>query len=397
MLAKRGILQEVDMVGSKELIRDMNRKSVLETIINEGPLSRAAISKKLGLTKATISAIVQDLLDTSYVEEIGSDDTLQGRKPILLQFCSQNGFIIALDLGVSSTTCMICDLLGRNCRLFQYPFHPTRQNLLPFLTQILQTHLSGLPSVPFGVVGISIGIHGTVRDNQILFTPNYDLAGFPLSAKLEQLFHIPVLLENEANLSALAEKTFVENHRNLIHISIHSGVGAGLILEHTLYTGFNGAAGEFGHTIIEPNGIPCPCGSCGCLEQYISDPAICRFYRQEALLPPSAECELSHLAAAYLAKEPGAIRTVEHFIKYLSLGIYNLWHLFSPDCIIINSQLVSYLPDLISLLEKRLPDQFSSSCLLKGSSLQDTGVLLGGVKICTSNFLHIQKLCLGLF
>ena len=91
------------VTGSRELIREMNRRLVLETVINDGPLSRAAISKKLGLTKATISAIVQDLLEEQYIEEIGSDQTQYGRKPILLQFCRQNGYIIALDLGVERT------------------------------------------------------------------------------------------------------------------------------------------------------------------------------------------------------------------------------------------------------------------------------------------------------
>ena len=71
------------VTGSRELIREMNRRLVLETVINDGPLSRAAISKKLGLTKATISAIVQDLLEEQYIEEIGSDQTQYGRKPIL--------------------------------------------------------------------------------------------------------------------------------------------------------------------------------------------------------------------------------------------------------------------------------------------------------------------------
>lgn len=67
------------VTGSRELIREMNRRLVLETVINDGPLSRAAISKKLGLTKATISAIVQDLLEEQYIEEIGSDQTQYGR------------------------------------------------------------------------------------------------------------------------------------------------------------------------------------------------------------------------------------------------------------------------------------------------------------------------------
>ena len=146
------------VTGSRELIREMNRRLVLETVINDGPLSRAAISKKLGLTKATISAIVQDLLEEQYIEEIGSDQTQYGRKPILLQFCRQNGYIIALDLGVERTVLMICDLLGQNCRLHQYNCPLERDTSIDFLLQLIRNQIRLLPATPFGVVGIGIGM-----------------------------------------------------------------------------------------------------------------------------------------------------------------------------------------------------------------------------------------------
>ena len=146
------------VTGSRELIREMNRRLVLETVINDGPLSRAAISKKLGLTKATISAIVQDLLEKQYIEEIGSDQTQYGRKPILLQFCRQNGYIIALDLGVERTVLMVCDLLGQNCRLHQYNCPLERDTSINFLLQLIRNQIRLLPATPFGVVGIGIGM-----------------------------------------------------------------------------------------------------------------------------------------------------------------------------------------------------------------------------------------------
>lgn len=379
------------VTGSRELIREMNRKLVLETIINKGPLSRAAIAKKLGLTKATVSAIVQDLLDTLYVEEIGSDQTSHGRKPILLSFCRHHGYVLSLDLGVDTTILMTCDLMGRNCRLHQYHQKLDHDNALPFLIQILKLQIDALPTTPFGVVGISLGIHGTVQDNQITFAPNYPIAGLPLAQELEKIFEIPVWLENEANLSALAEKTFVENHKNLIQVSIHSGVGAGIILEHSLYTGIYGTAGEFGHTIVEPDGLPCPCGNHGCLEQYISDPAVLAHY---ALLEGyNFQPTMDDLTAAYVRREPGAEETILYFIKYLACGVNNLWNLFCPECIIINSQLTTYIPEIIPMTAKRLSPRFQTSCLLKTSTLQDTAVLLGGAKICISNFLKIETLC----
>ena len=186
---------------------------------------------------------MQDLLNEQYIEEIGSDQTQYGRKPILLQFCRQNGYIITLDLGVECTVLMVCDLLGQNCRLHQYNCTLERDTTIDFLLQIIQNQIRLLPTTPFGVVGIGIGIHGIVCRNEITFTPNYNLADLPIKDTLEDALEIPVWLENEANLSALAEKTFVENHKNLIHVSIHAGVGAGIILDHHLYTGLAGTAG----------------------------------------------------------------------------------------------------------------------------------------------------------
>ena len=87
--------------ANQELIRNINCKLILESILNLGPISRADLSKKLNLTKATISAIVQDLMEESLVTEIGSKDTSIGRKPILLKFNQKCGYAISIDLSVN--------------------------------------------------------------------------------------------------------------------------------------------------------------------------------------------------------------------------------------------------------------------------------------------------------
>ena len=94
------------VTGSKELIRDINTKLVLETIINNTAISRAAIAKYLGLTKATISAIVQELINKKLVIEIGSDDTSLGRKPILLSINKKAGYVLCIDIGVDTISAL---------------------------------------------------------------------------------------------------------------------------------------------------------------------------------------------------------------------------------------------------------------------------------------------------
>ena len=200
------------VTGSRELIREMNRRLVLETVINDGPLSRAAISKKLGLTKATISAIVQDLLEEQYIEEIGSDQTQYGRKPILLQFCRQNGYIIALDLGVERTVLMICDLLGQNCRLHQYNCPLERDTSIDFLLQLIRNQIRLLPATPLVLwesVSVSTVPSAGMKSPSL---PIMTLQTFPSKIRWRMLWRFRYGWKMK-QIFPLAEKTFVENHK----------------------------------------------------------------------------------------------------------------------------------------------------------------------------------------
>lgn len=94
--------------------------------------------------------------------------------------------------------------------------------------------------------------------NEILFTPYYRFSSLNLCQSLKEHFHIPVYIENEANLSAVGEKVFYYNYPNLINVSVHSGVGLGIIMNDRLYTGHNGYAGEFGIPSLSPAESPAP-------------------------------------------------------------------------------------------------------------------------------------------
>ncbi len=377
------------ITGSKELIRDINSHLVLETILNEGPISRAAISNKLGLTKATISTIVADLLEKQLVREIGSDDTSLGRKPILLEFCKEHGHIISIDLGVSLITIFTSDLKGNNCGLKQYANSYSRYNVIDGVIELIARTIRDLPSTLFGVVGICLGIHGVIHENQITFTPYYNYEQLPFAEKLEDFFHIPVALENEANLSVLGEKSFCYNVPNMIGISVHSGIGIGIIINNKLYTGFNGNAGEFGHSIVEANGRDCPCGNQGCLEQYASERAILHDYARLKKIPSTY---IDDFIAAHAAGDPDAAAMAEQFVKYLSVGMNNLLNIFNPDVIVINCSFTMYIPDLITKIEAQLKNRMNKYCTLVPSGLQDISILLGGVCVCINRFLGVDYL-----
>ena len=377
------------ITGSKELIRDMNSHLILEMILKEGTISRASLAKSSGLTKATVSAIVQKLIEQNLVIEVGNDNTTLGRKPILLTFHANCGYALSIDVNANTISAMICNLRGENCHLKLYPNHADREEILPLLITIIRDMTDSLENTPYGVVGIGLGIHGTVYKNQVTFTPYSPYEQLPFQEVLEQEFGIPVYLENEANLSVIGEHTFYYHTPNLIGISIHTGIGVGIFIHDQLYTGSNGNAGEFGHSIIEPNGRPCPCGNSGCLEQYASERSI---LKQFASVKGLEHADIDTFVAACHKQDDDALSLLEDFIRYMSYGINNLLNTFNPEMIVINSSFTTYFPEVLRQIQNRLQNRMRMHCILVPSGLQDTSILLGAACLCIRQFLGIQHL-----
>lgn len=380
-------MKKTILTGNQELIRDINTQSVIRTIIEHGPISRASISTVLGLTKATVSAIVQVLLEKQLIMEIGINDTKKGRKPILLQFHKNCGHIISLDLSADSITIMSSNLMGENCTLRQFAV-PAKEELLPFLIRMIEETRMRLPESAYGLLGICLGIHGVVHHNKIIFLPYASYENIDLVTPLTKQFQVPVLMENEANLSVLGEWAYCHNTNEMLYISIHSGIGVGIIMKNQLVKGKNGYAGEFGHSIIEIDGRPCPCGNHGCLEQYASERALFAELSAQKGIPVTAEI----FGELYSKKDPDACRLMESFIKYMSIGINNLLNTFNPDIIVLNTVLTMYHPGLCDDIMSLLHNKMRNYCHLVPSTLQDTAILLGGVFLIQSQFLYPNQL-----
>lgn len=380
------------ITGSKELIRDINSHLVLESIVNNGPISRADLAKSLGLTKATISAIVQVLIDEHLIVEIGSAKTDKGRKPILLDLNQSGGHVISLDVSVDYITVLTSDLKGTHCFVKQYKNKGCiNQEILPVLIPIIEKTIEGLPPAVHGVVGISIGIHGVVHHNRVMFTPYYSIKEDHFPDALSEHFGVPVFMDNEANLSVLGERTFYFDYPNIINLSVHSGIGMGILIDDQLYTGYNGYAGEFGHTIIVPDGRPCPCGNHGCFEQYASERALLMDYAKRKSME---EVSIDTLIRAYQAEDRDALEVIGQFVKYMAIGINNILNTFNPNLIIINSSFTMYIPDITKQIQDSLCNRMDKYCTILPSGLQDTAILLGGACVVIKNFLGIEKMVL---
>lgn len=370
---------------NKYIIRKRNENSVLSMIIQKDLVYRADIAKALDLNKATISAIVKTLLKRKLVYEEGIGKSNGGRKPIMLKFHKNAGLSVGIDIRVDCISSVLTNLNGTIVNQYNIKVASiTKENILSYINRTIQYFRSSMPPTYYGIIGIGIGIHGTVENNNINFTPYYDLKNFPLADKLSKEFNMPVFIENEANLSAIAEKNTNVSIGNIICINVHSGVGAGLILNGKLFHGFNGSSGEIGHTIVLKGGKPCPCGNQGCLEQYASELNILNMYRQKKGVNT---LDFNQFKNNILLGEKIAIEMLNEFISYISIAINNLNNTFNPEKIIINSRFTNEIDGTTEKIKNCLHSKINNKVVITNSSLNGNSTAIGASFLSSEKFL----------
>ena len=200
-------------------------------------------------------------------------------------------------------------------------------------------------------IGIGVGAPGPLdRENGVvLVAPNLGWNDFPLRPRIQDRLHLPTTLDNDANCATFGEwwQGAAKGGRNVIGLTIGTGIGGGLIIDGQLFHGSSDMAGEIGHTTIDLNGRLCKCGNYGCLEAYTSGPAIATRAREALVreesastMPAMVNGKLEAITAqtvydAAKAGDPVANEIVRDTAKYLGAGIANLLNTFNPDVVVI--------------------------------------------------------------
>lgn len=328
------------MTGDLNLVKKLNKSIVLELLQKQSPISRASLAKLTGLTKATVSTLVAELMEENLLYEIGTGESSGGRKPVMLVFRQDAGYAIGVDLGVNYIHAVLTDLKGEIVKEVRHGLKvsTSQESVLGELKRHLRALIAAAPESPYGIVGIGIGVPGiTDHQGSVLFAPNLGWRNVPLQRMLEEEFKMPVTIDNEANAGAVGEKEFGTGRgvSNLIYISIGIGIGTGIILKNELYRGTSGYSGEMGHISIQADGKPCRCGNIGCWELYASENAL---LEEAAHLLPDDRRELEELVALAEAGSPEAAALFERAGYYLGVGITNIINIFNPELIIIGNR-----------------------------------------------------------
>lgn len=382
---------------NQQLVKKENKSLCLYLIKNNAPISRAEIAQQTGLTKGTVSTLVSELIDEQLINESGHGESSGGRRPVMLLFNQQAGYSIGIDLGVNYILGILTDLQGNiiyKCNEKYVNF--TYEDTLQIIKNIITSLINNAPKSPYGVIGIGVGAPGIINiKGDILIAPNLGWKNVALKRELEEHFHLPVLVENEANAGAYGEKEFGlgQPYQNLIYVSAGIGIGAGIIINGELYKGALGYSGEIGHMTIQKDGMECRCGNKGCWELYASE---------QYLLSKATELKLGggkqlHLNDLIELADQGNIVAINLFHEvgdHLGAGIINIINTFNPEQIIIGNRLTLAKkwiePQVKKMIHNHTLPFHQSELTIHFSDIDFSSSALGAAAFSTENFLRFM-------
>jgi predicted NBD/HSP70 family sugar kinase len=320
--------------------------AVLRLIWEERTISRAEIARRAGLSRSTASEVVELLLSTGLVAEGGPGESLGGRRPIMLHFEDDACCILGCELGASHVAVALTNLRGQVID-WEHADHPVRSDPVGARARLVDMCTLALKALKGGakrLVGIGVGVPSPVDPRQPFALSSVVLPEWHGQSGLEALqerFGVPVRVDNDANLGALAEQWWGAGRgiRDFAYVKVGTGVGSGHVINGELYRGATGSAGEIGHLSMDPQGETCLCGLRGCLALFVGSPALVRRARElRASMPETAlqgEITMTAIEAAALADDPLALRVARDAAEYLGIAVSGMLNLMNPAVLIV--------------------------------------------------------------
>ena len=318
--------------ASSEVVRDINRRIVLNLIRTRQPISRADLARVSGLQRSTISLIVGELVEERWVLEGPTGRLPRGRRPTFLRL-NDDRAIIGVDLRPTQIAVALANVNGKFTSQEVMPTPPEPKAGVDALIQRIQLLIRGARDKT--IEGVGISLPGRFSAGHLVFAPNLKWRDYDLRGAISEATGLDVELENAANACVLAAIWFdgMESCRNLVVVTVSEGIGAGVLINGQLARGLNGMAGEFGHVPLDPDGPRCGCGSRGCWEVFGSNRAALRYYHESA----SQTEGLSFQDLLSLAEQGNAraIKALEKMAHYLGRGMRMIVAGLAPERIIV--------------------------------------------------------------
>lgn len=366
-------------------VRRRNLSLVMDSIARTGDAkpSRAQLAAGTGLTKAAVSSLVADLVESGLVSEVGLyRDGERGRPGQGLELSARRG-VVGMEINVDYLAVGLVDL-GGNLR-----FHSTVESrnrglepekVMERLGGLAAQAIAAAAAADISILGGGLAVPGLVDEqrNMVLSAPNLHWEHKELNPRsLLEGAPLGVRLSNEANSAALGELWYGEGRPDFLYVSGEVGVGGGVIIGSELYTGPGGSAGELGHIVVHPDGPACSCGGAGCLETFAGQEAI---FEAAGIPDGLLGGRTQLLLAALTAQELQATQAVHDAGRYLGVALASSARLMDIEAVVLGGHfavLAEWLrPALLGSLERHAPGLLDPGNLTV-SSLEHSGTLLG--------------------
>lgn len=320
-----------------EEMRARNLEVVLGAVTRGGPLTRAALAELTGLTKSTVSKLVGDLVDAGLLAETGPARAGErGRPGVEVVLSGARLASLGLEINVDYLAVRVLDLTGE----VRFAARRDRDNrgsrpkkVLSELQTLASAALTETHRLGLEVAGAVLAVSGPVGDGVLFSAPNLGWQ----DVRPADLLRLPIAVEldNEANLAALGELWYGDGERDFLYVSGEVGIGAGLVVDGSLFSGARGLAGELGHVVVTPAGPPCRCGGSGCLETYAG---------QEALLAAGNVTSVPALLAALERGDETALAACAAAGRALGIALTSAVNLLDLDRIVLGGVFTPLYP-----------------------------------------------------
>jgi predicted NBD/HSP70 family sugar kinase len=390
--------------GTVRDLRRENRAAILWSLNLTQPRSRQELSAATGLSAASVTSVIRELIDEGIVIETGLVGSDGGRPRAMLGMNPEYGYLVGVDIGETRTRVGLFDLTMTERARAEYPLdHAASRDVNVVVGQVVSGLRAVLADGGIGadaVLGVGIGAPGIIEQGPevLVHGQTYGWDAVPLMRLLRAHTSLPLRFDNGAKTMGQAELWFGAGRgaRNAVMVLIGSGVGASLISGGTTYRGATSSAAEFGHVTVEVGGRTCRCGSTGCLEAYVGAEAILERYGRPMPGPDPAggdqEAALAELIDAAGAS-PRAAAVLDEAARYLGAGIGTLINLFNPERVILGGWAglllgARLLPEIRESARRHsLHHPFAAASIELGQ-LGPGAVALGAATLALESFLN---------
>ncbi len=358
-----------------------NRDLVLDLLRREGTLSRTEVGERIGASAATVNRLTTDLLRRGLVIDAGSAPSSGGRPAMLLRFNAEAAWTVAVDVRANQTRAALVDLAGTVGDVVEVAAGPgSRRERVQGVVDLAARMVALASDTGRRVLGVGVAVPGTVSTNGVVeWAPVLSWRQVPLARMATAATNLPVVVENDANVLAVAE------HRHgaaagvgcLVAMILGNGIGAGVIVGERLYRGTRASAGEVGYMLMGTESLGRTYAGFGDMESRVGGEGIARRSRELGLRTRTgADATAADVFELARAGEPVAERLVAQVSDELAVAVANVAAVLDPDAMIIGGGIGRSADLIVPRLAERLEGRIPFVPRLLGPSFTD-GVLMG--------------------